>query len=244
MIGVALGNDTAGGAQGDGSLAQILDGGVGSNTVEGGHGILGGEGHISQLLDHHIHSTLCAALFLEEVDADAGVHITVFHGSTQLLALQHLHSQLGHDGGSLTHAGSAVGGGNDQDLVLQVCAGILFVHTGQNGDAQFLLDCNADVGASIAVTAGVESRTCNEQIGLLLLDPCQDLSLGFLLVLSKVGVTTNDGGNDLCLALPGLIQGHTGADEAFTQLGSNVSHFFAADVGKELVDIVYNTITH
>ena len=38
VVGVALGNNTAGGAQGDGSLAQILDGGIGATRSKEGMG--------------------------------------------------------------------------------------------------------------------------------------------------------------------------------------------------------------
>ena len=63
-------------------------------------------------------------------------------------------------------------------------------------------------------------------------------------MLSEVGVAADHGLDDLSLALPGLAQSHAGADEALPQLGSDMSHFLAADLGEELVDIVYNTITH
>ena len=60
----------------------------------------------------------------------------------------------------------------------------------------------------------------------------------------KLGVAANDGLNDLGLALPLLIESHTRADSTLAQLGSDVSHLFAADIGEELVDIVYYTKTH
>ena len=63
-------------------------------------------------------------------------------------------------------------------------------------------------------------------------------------MLGKVRVAAHDGVDDLRLTLPGLIEGHTRAHEAVPLLGGHVCHFFAADVGEELVDIVYYLETH
>ena len=63
-------------------------------------------------------------------------------------------------------------------------------------------------------------------------------------MLGKVGVAAHDGVDDLRLALPGLIEGHTRAHEAVPLFGGHVRHFFAADVGEELVNVVYYFETH
>ena len=241
MVGVALGYDTAGGAQGDGSLAQILDGGIGGHAVKGGHGILSYEVLAIELLEQHIYGTLGAALLLEEVLADAVGHIAFLAGSAYFLALHELESQLCHAGSSLAHTGGAVGGLIYEDLVLQVCAGVLDVHTGKNGDAQLFLYREGYVGAGIAVTACVEGGTRDEHIGLLGLDPLED---GVLFMLCIVGVAADDCLYDFSLALPCLIESHAGAYKALPNLGGYVSHFLTADVGEELVDVMNYTITH
>ena len=41
-----------------------------------------------------------------------------------------------------------------------------------------------------------------------------------------------------------VIESHAGAYKALTNLGGYVSHFLAADVGEELVDVMNYTITH
>ena len=244
MVGVALGNNTAGGAQGDGSLAQILDSGIGGHAVKGGHGILGHEVLAIELLEQHIYGTLGTTLLLEEVLADAVGHIAFLAGGAYLLALHELESQLCHAGSSLAHTGGAVGGLIYEDLVLQVCAGVLDVHTGKNRDAQLFLYREGYVGAGIAVTACVEGGTRDEHIGLLGLDPLEDLSLGVLFMLRIVGVAADDCLYDFSLALPCLIESHAGAYKALTKLGGYVSHFLTADVGEELVDVMNYTITH
>ena len=244
VVGVALGDDTAGGAQGDGRLAQVLDGGVGSHAVERRHGIFGGEGLVSQLAEQHLDSALGAALLVEEVDANALVHVAILNGGAQLLTLHDLHRELRHGGRGLAHTGGGVGGGNDQNAVFKIGAGVLLIHTGEDLDAQLVLNSLADGGAGVAVTAGVERGTGKEQVGILGLDPLEDLRLGFLLVLGKVGVAAHDRLGDLSFALPGLLERETGTDDAVAQLGSDMSHLFAADVGKELVDIMNNFKTH
>src|SRR5699024_3310802 len=171
VVGVALGDDAAGGAQGDGSLAQVLDGGIGGHAVEGGHGILGGEGLAVELGHQHIHGALGAHLLLEEVLADAVGHVALLAGGAQLLALHDLQGQLVHGGSGLAHAGGGVGGGDDEDLVLQIGAGVLLIHAGEHGDPQLVLHGGADGGAGVAVAAGVEGGAGQEEVGLLGLDP-------------------------------------------------------------------------
>ena len=224
-------------------MAQILDGGVGGNPVEGRHGILSHKRLIVELLDEHIHGTLCTALFFKEVHTNAVGHIAIHAGSAQGFALHELHSQLGHNGGSFTHTGSTVGGGDDEDLVLQVGTGILFVHTGEHGDAHFL-NGYADICTGITVTAGVKGGASDEQVRLEFLDPAQNLLFGFLFMFGKIAVAAHDGVNDLSFTLPLCFQSSTGAYGAFPELGSYMGHFLAADLGEELVDVMNNTITH
>jgi len=63
-------------------------------------------------------------------------------------------------------------------------------------------------------------------------------------MLGEMGIAANDRRHDLRFALPSLVEREAGAYESFPQLGSYVRHFLAADVGEELVDVMYNTITH
>ena len=197
-----------------------------------------------ELLEQHIYGTLGAALLLEEVLADAVGHIAFLTGSAYLLALHKLESQLCHTGSSLAHACGAVGSLIYKNLVLQVCAGVFYVHTGEYRDAQLFLDGQSHIGAGITVTAGIESGAGNEYVGLLGLDPFKDLSLGFLFMLCIVRVAADDGLYYFSFALPCLVKSHAGANKTFTKLRGYVSHFFTADVGEELVDVMNYTITH
>ena len=56
------------------------------------------------------------------------------------------------------------------------------------------VDVIAGGHAGVAVTAGVEGGAGDEEVGLLLLDPVQNLLLGVRLVLGEVGVAADDGG--------------------------------------------------
>ena len=63
-------------------------------------------------------------------------------------------------------------------------------------------------------------------------------------MLGKIGVAADDGVDYLGFALPGGVESHTGADDAFPEFRLDMSHFLAADIGEELVDIMYNSFTH
>lgn len=151
MIGVAFGDDTARGYQSDGSMGDVLDSGVGSNTVEVRHGELGDELFASQFLQQHVDSAGGTSLGVEEVLPDAVGHITFLSGSTDLLTFSQLQGEGSHLLDSISHASSAVFGGDDVNGVFEhVCAGVLNVHTGQDRDAQLFFDSVSDGAASDA----------------------------------------------------------------------------------------------
>ena len=63
-------------------------------------------------------------------------------------------------------------------------------------------------------------------------------------MLGKVRVAADDSVDYLGFTVPCCVKRSTGANGAFPELRSDMSHFLAADLGEELVNIVYYTITH
>ena len=98
------------------------------------------------------------------------------------------------------------------------------------------LGCDRRTGDT--VTAGIERRTRNKEIGVYALDHLDDLSLSLIKVLVEITVAADDRFDDLSLFAPRGVKRKTRSNRTVAKFRSDVRHLFAADLGKELVDIL------
>ena len=240
MVRVALRYDTAGGNQSDAGMLHILDSRAGLNSVEGGHRILGYERLVVQLSDQHVNCTLSTDLLIEEVNTNAVGHIVLLRGNTNLLALCKLQSQRSHVAYCLSHTCSVVLGRNDVNLGLEhISTRVLLVHTGYYRKAKLFLNSVSYGTAGNAVTSCVECRSAYYEVSALRLDHIKDGLKSLLLVLVEIGVTADNGCNDLCLSLECCVHSSARAYNALAKLRLVISLLLAADSSEELVNIMY-----
>jgi len=245
VVRVAERHDTAGCHKSDLGVSHILDGGAGIHPVEHRKLVLSLEGLALELLDQHVDGTLGTDLFVEHVDTDALLDVTLFLGGPDGLSFHLLEQKSGHGGHCFAHAASAVGSLDHVGaLLVHLGTGVFGIESGNGGNAQLLSDGATYGAAGGAVTSGVESRTGDEPIGLELLDGLGHELGGRVDVVGEVVVTADYGSDYLGLALESSFKSHTGTDYAFADLRFDVCLFLPADAGEELVDVMNHTIGH
>ena len=78
-----------------------------------------------------------------------------------------------------------------ESIAIKIHAGILLAHGGDDGNAQFSLDCAAERAGCHAVAAGIEAGAGDKQIHVHLAEFFQDGSRELVLMLDGVIITAD-----------------------------------------------------
>ena len=159
LVGVAPGDDTALGDEGDTGSGQGVDGGRRGYLFHGGEGPLGLERLASDLLEGHVDKSLGHGLFVDLGLDPTGWDVAVLVGGAELLTAPEFQGEFSHNRDGGRHADRGLGGGGDVDFALVLLgAGAGGVHSGYNGNAEGRGNLLADLSAGEAVASRPESR--------------------------------------------------------------------------------------
>ncbi|MPM70470.1 hypothetical protein SDC9_117425 [bioreactor metagenome] len=93
-------------------------------------------------------------------------------------------------------------------------------------------------GRCHAVTSGIEGWSDHHEVRFHLIHGFLELSQGWLGVLIDIVISADEGSNDFSRTAKFLLKAHGWSDRAVFQYRSKVRLIFAADLAKELVNIV------
>ena len=152
-----------------------------------------------------------------------------------------LEGQSGQARQHLAHAGNARGRRHSVEVEAgEVDAGIFRMHGRHCREAQRLLCQPAYLCAGQSIASGIEGRPGNDQIWATPLQKGFDLRQSSLRVFAHEVITADDGGDDLRLALPMLLQGFARADGASHGLQRGIGLIFTAKSPEELIHVMHD----
>src|SRR6185295_18470045 len=123
---------------------------------------------------------------------------------------------------------------------IQARADVVFVHARYCHDVETLLRGPTDRAAGDAVAAALERRAGDQQVRFVFGHLLDQLIDRVLLVLGKIVVAAKDCRNDFAVLAESLLQRAARADQARFDLRPDVRFIFAADLGEELIQVMYD----
>ena len=132
---------------------------------------------------------------------------------------------------------------NDMQVLFEhVGAGIFMIHTGDDRNVELFFYSLGNAAAGNAVTSSIECRAGNKSVCLLVCDHAKQCLGSCCQVFTKIAVSADDCSNDFIIVTQSCLQRQTRSYCSRSALGRNVRLFFSTDPGKEVVDVMNDSL--
>ena len=193
----------------------------------------------ASLRQQHVDGALGRRLGGEFIALDAARQIAFVRRFADRLTARQFQSQRGHPLQRRHHAGDRCAGVDDVNIfAIQAGADVVFVHAGDGGDAELLLRGVADRAAGDAITAALEGRAGDQQVGFEFGRVLEQFGDGLILLFGEKVVAAKNCRDDFGVFAERLLERAAGADHAGFDGGADIAFVLAAHLGEELIQIM------